>query len=205
MGLRERISEMEQSKKRQENAALFKKNNIIQQMSLMKQQYESKQDTEYHRNELYQFIHRINDIFYDVLENETSLKTQSSKVIQHNETLKKLCQKLQEDKKLLTANINEIEQKEKKWRNEIEGKFQNSLADIKDKIGNHESQYNAVLDENKKLRSQLKEFLDYDKKRSADFELYKEHQMKLDEIHNKEKLNYSQMIEKEKEQTFKLS
>ena len=117
--LQQKIAQMEQSKKRQENAALFKKNNIKQQMNMMKQQYESKQDIEYHRNELYQFIHRINDIFYDVLENETALKTQSAKVIQHNETLKKLCKKLQEDKKLLTANMSEIEQREKKWRNEI--------------------------------------------------------------------------------------
>ena len=86
-----------------------------------------------------------------------------------------------------------------------EGKFQNSLKDIKDKIGDHEQRYNSVVAENSQLREQLQQFLDYDKKRSADFELYKEHQSKLDEIHNKEKVNYSQMIEKEKEQTLKLS
>ena len=211
--LQNKISEMEQSQKRQENAALFKKNVILQQMNMMKQQYENKNNNDdgdgdndnNHIHELYKFIIRINDIFYDVLDSETSLKSSSTSIIQQNETLKKLCKKLQEDKKILNKNIDEIENREKNWRNEIEGKFQNSLQDIKDKIGDHEQRYNAVVDENKKLREQLQTFLDYDKKRSSDFELYKQHQSKLDEIHEKEKINFTQMIEKEKQQTLKLT
>ena len=119
--------------------------------------------------------------------------------------LKKLCQKLQDDKKSLSRNIGDIEQREKSWRSEIEGKFQDSLEDIRHKIGDHEERYNAVVEENKKLREQLQQFLDYDKKRSADFELYKEHQSKLDEIHEKEKENFTAMFTKEKQQTLKLT
>ena len=232
--LQSKIKEIEQSQKRQENAALFKKNVILQQMNMMKQQFESKliqtqqtnpdcknnannndknkvindvnqENMNQHREELYSFISRVNDIFYDVLDSETQLKSQTSNIIQQNDTLKKLCKKLQEDKKILNRNIEDIENREKTWRNEIEGKFQNSLQDIKDKIGDHEERYNAVVDENKKLREQLQTFLEYDKKRSSDFDLYKEHQGKLDEIHDKEKENFQMMIEKEKSQTLKLS
>eukprot|EP01084_Bolivina_argentea_P278752 476359_1 len=207
--LQNKIASIEQSQKRQENAALFKKNVILQQMNMMKQQYENKtndddEDTTKHRQELYKFITRVNDIFYDVLDTESNLKSQSKLIVQQNDTLKKLCKKLQEDKKILNQNLDDIQQREKNWRNEIEGKFQDSLKDIKTKIGDHEQRYNAVVDENKKLREQLQTFLDYDKKRSADFELYKEHQTKLDEIHDKEKSNFAQMVDKEKQQTLKL-
>ena len=206
--LQSKIAEIESSQKRQENAALFKKNVILQQMNMMKQQYENndnENNDEQHRQELYNFIGRINDIFYDVLDSENTLKSQTPNLIQQNDTLKKLCKKLQEDKKILNKNLDDIESREKTWRNEIEGKFQNSLSEIRTKIGDHEERYNSVVDENKKLREQLQQFLEYDKKRSSDFELYKEHQGKLDEIHDKEKEHFTMELQKEKAQSLKFA
>ena len=215
--LQSKIAEIESSQKRQQNAALFRKNVILQQMNMMKQQYENKQNNldsnnnansnhhEQHRQELYNFIQRINDIFYDVLDSENTLKSQTPNLIQQNDTLKKLCKKLQDDKKILNKNLDDIENREKTWRNEIEGKFQNSLSEIRDKIGDHEQRYNSVVDENKKLREQLQQFLEYDKKRSNDFDLYKEHQSKLDEIHEKEKEHFTMEIQKEKAQSLQLT
>jgi len=217
--LHSKIAAMEQSKKRQENAALFKENVILQQMTVLQQQYlqQSRRSVadasapggspsaEELIAPFLRLLTRINSVFYEVVDSEHSLKALSRSAIQQNDTLKKLCQKLQDDKKALSRNIGDIEQREKSWRSEIEGKFQESLEDIKLKIGDHEERYNGVVAENKKLREQLQQFLDYDKKRSSDFELYKEHQSKLDEIQQKEKDHFTAMLGEEKQQSLKLT
>jgi len=208
--LQTKIADMESSKKRQENAAWFDtKNAIVQELTTMKEQYENKEnlapDTEAHRQELYTFIARVNNIFYDVLEENNKFRLHASNVVQQNDTLKRLCAKLQDDKKILTEHVQEMETREKQWKSSIEEKFQSSLQDIKDKIKDHEQRYNAVVEENTQLREQLTNFLEYDKKRSNDFELYKGHQGKLDELHEKEKENFSQMVDKERQQSLELA
>eukprot|EP01084_Bolivina_argentea_P285043 488725_1 len=203
--IKNKIKEIEESKKRDQNIKFFSKNVILKEMNIMKDEYNKTNDNILHINNLYEFITKINDIFYYVLDCESNLKINLKNLLQQNETLKRLCKKLQQDKKILSQNIKEIEDREKKWRNDIEYKFENSLSDIRNKIGDHEDRYNLVIEENKKLREQLNTYLEYDKKRTSDFELYKSHQNKLDEIHLAEKKNFNEMIEKERQQTIKLS
>merc|ERR1712154_51719 len=58
--LQNKIAEIEQSQKRKENAAFFKKNMILQRLEALKEE-------ECAKEELYAFMERVNDIFYDVV------------------------------------------------------------------------------------------------------------------------------------------
>jgi len=196
--LQSKIALMEDAKIREENAALFKTNVIRQQMSQMQAEYEShSQPLEAHLSALYSFIGRINDVFYSVSSSEQQHKALSDRLTTQNAALSKLCKQQQ-------LEIKQRELKETQWRAEMEGKFEDSLSSIRDKIAEHESRYSAVVDENGKLRAQLQQFLEYDKKRSADFTLYKEHQGKLDEIVGQEKENLTALLEQESAKTRKL-
>ncbi len=75
----------------------------------------------------------------------------------------------------------------------MQGKFQKSLNDIKTKIKEHESRYSKVVEENDMLKKKISNFVEYDQKRIEDFETYKSHCSKLEEITEKEKNSFREV------------
>jgi len=71
------------------------------------------------------------------------------------EKFKALCTQLQKERTMMKKKFPEIEGREKKWREKLEGQFKNSLKEIKDQIGSHEGHNQDIIKHNEKMSERL--------------------------------------------------
>jgi len=110
-------------------------------------------------------VANVNDLFYDLTQNEQTLRRHSEVLIEKNTTLSNLCRTLQSDSKKLHENMQQMQAKEKEWREKIQQKFDESLKNIREQISDHETKYNKVSQENEMYRRKIDELIDFEKKK----------------------------------------
>jgi len=63
--------------------------------------------------------------------------------------------------------MQQMQAKEKEWREKIQQKFDESLKNIREQISDHETKYNKVSQENEMYRRKIDELIDFEKKKNG--------------------------------------
>lgn len=71
------------------------------------------------------------------------------------ETYKQLCTRLQGERVAMKKKFTDIEEREKKWRAELEGKFETSIQDIKEQINKQEGQNKNIIQHNERMSEEM--------------------------------------------------
>jgi hypothetical protein len=71
------------------------------------------------------------------------------------ETYKQLCTRLQTERVAMKKKFTDIEEREKKWRAELEGKFETSIQDIKEQINKQEGQNKNIIQHNERMSEEM--------------------------------------------------
>jgi len=71
------------------------------------------------------------------------------------ETYKQLCTRLQGERVAMKKKFTDIEEREKKWRAELEGKFETSIQDIKEQINKQEGQNKNIIQDNERMNEEM--------------------------------------------------
>ncbi|ETO10878.1 hypothetical protein RFI_26499 [Reticulomyxa filosa] len=66
--------------------------------------------------------------------------------------------------------MKEMQKREKEWRDEIQAKFDQSLASIRVEIAKQEADFGEAANENDLYRQRINELIEHEKQRSQDFE-----------------------------------
>jgi len=71
------------------------------------------------------------------------------------ETYKALCARLQDERASMKKKFTDIEEREKKWRAELEGEFELSIQDIKEQINKQEGENKSIIQHNEKMSEEM--------------------------------------------------
>merc|ERR1719204_1746114 len=71
------------------------------------------------------------------------------------ETYKALCARLQDERASMKKKFTDIEEREKKWRAELEGEFELSIQDIKEQINKQEGENKSIIQHNEQMSDEM--------------------------------------------------
>jgi len=71
------------------------------------------------------------------------------------DTYKQLCTRLQGERVAMKKKFTDIEEREKKWRAELEGKFETSIQDIKEQINKQEGKNKNIIQHNERMNEEM--------------------------------------------------
>jgi len=71
------------------------------------------------------------------------------------ETYKALCTRLQDERATMKKKFTDIEEREKKWRAELEGEFELSIQDIKEQINKQEGENKSIIQHNEEMSEEM--------------------------------------------------
>ncbi|ETO28770.1 alpha-taxilin, partial [Reticulomyxa filosa] len=125
------------------------------------------------------YVNGVNDMFYELVDNEMSLRQHNQVVTEKNIMLSNLCRTLQNENKQLGANLKIMQGKEQEWRENIQKKFDESLENIRKQMGEHQAKYVKLIQENEVYRLKIDELVEFERKRTTDYSNYKSHASQL--------------------------
>ncbi|ETO00458.1 hypothetical protein RFI_36986, partial [Reticulomyxa filosa] len=112
--------------------------------------------------------------------------------------------------------MKEMQKREKEWRDEIQAKFDQSLASIRVEIAKQEADFGEAANENDLYRQRINELIEHEKQRSQDFEKYRDEISQIESVffliiiiienlQSSEKSGIQRVLEKNKEQMHDLT